>query len=437
MAGNPFWNFVTTFVSGTLAKAEDVNTNFSGINTGFDAVDTEINKAIQVTNSPGVVDIAENAASRANKLIQFNASGGIELGTVIGSYKGNHADASGTSYYVRDVVKDAAGRIGLNNVYICNTAHTSTGTIAVDSANFDLLIDVADVEASKVAAALSETNAAASADFLDDRILGAFTTAAEPATDNDGNALLTGAQYFNTSLNRMKIWNGTAWQLTTANAVDVVYVATGDIIATDVQAAITELDSEKTAKTTTITPNAPLAGGGDLSANRTLSISAATTSAAGSMSAADKTTIDNLSSTYLNKTADDTTAGDLIFNKAAPVTWFEDTSAAVDEGKFSIGVSGGFSIDAWNDAYSITNKIISASKTGGSLDSITLGSSLSTSVKSSGDLVATGRLIVRGPVPTTSTSAGTSGSIAVDANYLYVCVGVDLWKRMALDLTSW
>lgn len=42
----------------------------------------------------------------------------------------------------------------------------------------------------------------------------------------------------------------------------------------------------------TISTTAPLAGGGDLSANRTFSISAATSSAAGSMSAADKGKLD-------------------------------------------------------------------------------------------------------------------------------------------------
>lgn len=46
--------------------------------------------------------------------------------------------------------------------------------------------------------------------------------------------------------------------------------------------------------TRTINTTAPLTGGGDLSADRTLAISAATTSAAGSMSANDKAKLDNL-----------------------------------------------------------------------------------------------------------------------------------------------
>ena len=36
------------------------------------------------------------------------------------------------------------------------------------------------------------------------------------------------------------------------------------------------------------------------------------------------------------------------------------------------------------------------------------------------------------PAPLTSTSAGTAGRVAVDVNYLYVCVAPSSWKRIAL-----
>lgn len=48
-------------------------------------------------------------------------------------------------------------------------------------------------------------------DQFDDRFLGAKST--DPTLDNDGNALVTGAIYFNTVTSLMKIWNGTAWQV--------------------------------------------------------------------------------------------------------------------------------------------------------------------------------------------------------------------------------
>lgn len=246
-----FWNFVTRMVPGNLAKAEDVNTNLDGVDTGFNLVEAEINKAIQVTNDPGSVDITANAAARANKLLAFDENGDIAASTILGDWKGDHADASGTDYEIRDVVKDAAGSLGQDDLYICITTHTSTGSLAADTANWELLVEVSDVAASAAAALVSENNAATSADFLDDRMLGAFDTASEPTLDNDGNALLTGAQYFNTNLDRMKVYTGSAWQLNTAAAADVTIADSGAIYtASEVEAALQEVKLLADAATT-------------------------------------------------------------------------------------------------------------------------------------------------------------------------------------------
>lgn len=239
---NSFWNFVTRMVSGELAKADDVNTNFDGVEAGFTLVETDLDSAMRVTNAPGVTDVTTNAATRALKLISFDVNGDIVATTPIGDWKGDHADAAGTDYTIRDTVKDAAGSIGQDNIYICTATHTSTGDLATDTANWDLLFDVAAAAASAAAALVSENNAATSYDDFDDRYLGDFTTGTEPALDNDGDALLTGALYFNTTLNRMKVYNGASWQLTTANAVDVVVAdAGGHLTATDVEAALAEI----------------------------------------------------------------------------------------------------------------------------------------------------------------------------------------------------
>jgi hypothetical protein len=59
------------------------------------------------------------------------------------------------------------------------------------------------------AAATSATSAATSLDSFDDRYLGSKTT--NPTVDNDGDALLTGALYWNSPGNEMRVWSGTAW----------------------------------------------------------------------------------------------------------------------------------------------------------------------------------------------------------------------------------
>ena len=65
------------------------------------------------------------------------------------------------------------------------------------------------VAGSATAAAASATAAAASYDSFDDRYLGPKSSA--PTLDNDGNALLTGALYWNTSTNAMYVWGGSSW----------------------------------------------------------------------------------------------------------------------------------------------------------------------------------------------------------------------------------
>ena len=107
------------------------------------------------------------------------------------------------------------------------------------------------IAADVAAAQLAATNAAASAasaeslyDQFDDRYLGQKSS--DPSQDNDGNALLTGALYFNTTDSIMKVYSGSAWQRITptsseqtnintlsASAVvaDMAILATDEIVA--------------------------------------------------------------------------------------------------------------------------------------------------------------------------------------------------------------
>lgn len=73
------------------------------------------------------------------------------------------------------------------------------------------------------------TDAANSFDSFDDRYLGSKTS--DPTADNDGNALLTGALYFNSTNSNLKVYTGSAWNnvatdasnLLTQSAADAAY----------------------------------------------------------------------------------------------------------------------------------------------------------------------------------------------------------------------
>ena len=202
------------------------------------------------TNTMTSTEFTVGATDRANKILAFDTSGELAVTQELGTFKGDWG--ASTSYQVRDIVKDTS----TNNIFIANTAHTSSGsqplTTNTDSAKWDLLVDAASATTSASAAATSATaaansataaassastastqasnastsastattkaseastsatNAAASFDSFDDRYLGAKSS--DPSTDNDGDALVTGALYFNTSSNTMKNYTGSAWE---------------------------------------------------------------------------------------------------------------------------------------------------------------------------------------------------------------------------------
>jgi hypothetical protein len=82
------------------------------------------------------------------------------------------------------------------------TAAASSATSAANSATASAN--------SASAAATSATNAENAYDSFDDRYLGAKSS--DPSVDNDGDALITGALYFNSTDNSMKVYTGSAWQ---------------------------------------------------------------------------------------------------------------------------------------------------------------------------------------------------------------------------------
>ena len=75
--------------------------------------------------------------------------------------------------------------------------------------------------ASATAAATSATSSAASFTSMDQRYLGA--KASPPTLNNQGGALTTGAEYWNSSNNTMYVWNGSAWSAATATANITMY----------------------------------------------------------------------------------------------------------------------------------------------------------------------------------------------------------------------
>jgi len=226
------------------------------------------------TNTITGAEFTISAVNRANKIFAFDSAGDVSITQELGTYRGNWATA--TAFAQRDIVKDTSN----NNIYICLTAHTSTGAQPISSnadvAKWALIVDAASATTSALAAAssasaaatsesnaatsesnaatsesnaatsegnaaTSESNAAASAssaatlyDNFDDRYLGAKAT--DPTLDNDGDALIDGALYFDTANNVMKVYDlgTTTWLRTTPTSGEQANIDTVSGISANV-----------------------------------------------------------------------------------------------------------------------------------------------------------------------------------------------------------
>jgi len=100
----------------------------------------ELDRSIKLsrTNTMTSTEFTNSATDRANKLLSFDSSGELSVAQELGSFKGDWG--ASTAYVVRDLVKDTS----TNNIFICITAHTSSGsqplTTNTDSAKWSLIV---------------------------------------------------------------------------------------------------------------------------------------------------------------------------------------------------------------------------------------------------------------------------------------------------------
>ena len=142
----------------------------------------EIDRSIKLSraNTMTSTEFTVPAATRANKIFAFDSSGELAVTQEIGTFQGDWA--ASTAYAVRDLVKDTS----TNNIFIVNTAHTSSGaqplTTNANSAKYALIVDAASATTSATNAASSATAAASSASTASTQASNASTSASTAST---------------------------------------------------------------------------------------------------------------------------------------------------------------------------------------------------------------------------------------------------------------
>ena len=124
-------------------------------------------------------------------------------------------DGSGWTSYASVIAAQTAAEAAQLAAEAAQTAAEAAQT-AAELAETNAETAETNAETAETNAELAETNALASAnaaaasyDAFDDRYLGSKTS--DPTLDNDGNALLTGALYWNSVTPVMRVYNGATW----------------------------------------------------------------------------------------------------------------------------------------------------------------------------------------------------------------------------------
>jgi len=207
------------YTTGGDFKAASLNDDLDSLAINDQQLETVLSRNVQLsttvnrttsgsgTSGPLYFPYDDTVANNASKVVSFDAAGTALIATQeLGEFQGNWA--ASTAYIVRDLVKDTSN----GNIYMVNTAHTSSGSQPISSntdvAKWSLIVDAA-------SATTSQTAAATSAQLADDWAV--KTSGVVEGSEYSSKAYAVGGTGVTTSSGK-----GAAkeWATTTSGAVD-------------------------------------------------------------------------------------------------------------------------------------------------------------------------------------------------------------------------
>jgi len=322
----------------------------------------EVDRSIKLsrTNTMNSTEFTIGDTNRANKVFGFDSAGELVVTQELGTFRGNWS--ASTSYAVRDIIKDTSN----GNIYICLTAHTSSGTQPIstntDSAKWSLIVDAETATSSATAAAASAAAAASSATAAQTAQTAAelaetnaetAETNAETAETNAATSETNAAASATSASNSATAASNSATSASSSAATATTQAGIATTQATNASTSATSAASSATSASTsaaTATTQATAASNSATNAatsesnastyatNASNSASSASTSATAAQAAqtAAEAALDNFDDVYLGAKASDPaldndgdalTAGDLYFNSTVNQLKYYDGSS--------------------------------------------------------------------------------------------------------------
>jgi len=222
--------------AATSATAAATSATSAGASATAAATSATSAAASAATAAASVATIAGYATSAANSASAAATSAtSAAASATAAATSATSAAASATAAATSATSADSAASIAIAQASNASASATAAATSATSAANSATAAATsatsatasATAAATSAADALTSANSAATTyDNFDDRYLGAKST--PPTVDNDGNPLLTGALYFNSTLAAMYVWTGTVWSvMATSGDIESVTAGTG------------------------------------------------------------------------------------------------------------------------------------------------------------------------------------------------------------------
>jgi len=220
----------TDFVTGGDLFANTLNDEFDSLVIFAQQVDEKADRGLKapVTDPTDVNMVLPVKASRKGKVLAFDGTTGDPVaGPALDSVTtviAQSANINTVATNIASVNTVAGNNTNINTVAgISGNVTTVAGISAAVTTNATNIVAIQNASTNATNAATSASNAStaqtaaeaardatlAAYDSFDDRYLGA--KASNPTVDNDGNALLAGALYYNTTVPEMRLYTGSAW----------------------------------------------------------------------------------------------------------------------------------------------------------------------------------------------------------------------------------